>query len=419
MRRLFKNIKGLVGCYEAPPEWLAGQSMAEFPVLENAWLAVEEGRIAAFGSMTDFPGITDWSGLEIEDCEGRFVLPAWCDSHTHLVYASDRGGEFLERLQGKSYQEIAQSGGGILNSARSLRALPESTLLADAQHRLQHAMDQGTGAMEIKSGYGLTMEGELKMLRVIQALKEENAIPIKSTLLACHAIPEGDWDAPRWTAEVIQHLLPQVASEALADYVDAFCEEGYFGVDELNELLEATQQMGLRAKVHVNQFTALGGVAASVHWNALSVDHLEHLTAEDITALQGGLKNDQGPVFPVALPGCSHFLSIPYTPVRKLIDANLPVVIASDHNPGSAPSGNMTLVVQLAMVKMGMLPLEAIAAATINGAAAMELSHEVGVIAPGWRANVLVTTPMTGLEEIGYRFGDNPVEKVFINGILR
>ena len=263
------------------------------------------------------------------------------------------------------------------------------------------------------------MEGELKMLRVIQALKEENAIPIKSTLLACHAIPEGDWDAPRWTAEVIQHLLPQVASEALADYVDAFCEEGYFGVDELNELLEATQQMGLRAKVHVNQFTALGGVAASVHWNALSVDHLEQLTAEDITALQGGLKNDQGPVFPVALPGCSHFLSIPYTPVRKLIDANLPVVIASDHNPGSAPSGNMTLVVQLAMVKMGMLPLEAIAAATINGAAAMELSHEVGVIAPGWRANVLVTTPMTGLEEIGYRFGDNPVEKVFINGILR
>jgi imidazolonepropionase len=419
MRRLFKNIKGLVGCYESPPAWLEGRSMAEFPVLENAWLAIEEGRIAAFGSMTDFPGIIDWSGLEIEDCEGRYVLPAWCDSHTHLVYAADRGGEFLERLQGKSYQEIAEAGGGILNSARALRAMSENQLLEDATLRLQHAMDQGTGAMEIKSGYGLTIEGELKMLRVIQALKAKSPIPIKSTLLACHAIPEGDWDAKRWTAEVIEHLLPQVVSDGLADYVDAFCETGYFGVEELHALLAAAQAKGLRAKVHVNQFNSIGGVAASVQWNALSVDHLEELNDEDVSALQEGMKGANGPVFPVALPGCSHFLSIPFTPARKLMDANLPVVIGSDHNPGSAPSGNMTLAVQLGMVKMGMLPLEAIAAATINGAAAMELSQEVGVIAPGWRANLLITKPMAGLEQIGYRFGDNPVEKVFINGVLR
>jgi imidazolonepropionase len=254
---------------------------------------------------------------------------------------------------------------------------------------------------------------------VIQALKAKSPIPIKSTLLACHAIPEGDWDAKRWTAEVIEHLLPQVVSDGLADYVDAFCETGYFGVEELHALLAAAQAKGLRAKVHVNQFNSIGGVAASVQWNALSVDHLEELNDEDVSALQEGMKGANGPVFPVALPGCSHFLSIPFTPARKLMDANLPVVIGSDHNPGSAPSGNMTLAVQLGMVKMGMLPLEAIAAATINGAAAMELSQEVGVIAPGWRANLLITKPMAGLEQIGYRFGDNPVEKVFINGVLR
>lgn len=419
MRRLFKNIKGLVGCYEVPPKWLAGQSMAGFSVLENAWLAIEEGRVAAFGNMNDFPGITDWSGLEIEDCEGRYVLPAWCDSHTHLVYAADRGSEFLERLQGKSYQEIADGGGGILNSARALRNMSENQLLEDAEIRLNHAMNQGVGAMEIKSGYGLTIEGELKMLRVIQALKNQSSIPIKSTLLACHAIPEGNWDAMGWTNEVVRNLLPKAFDSGLADYVDIFCETGYFGVDELNVLLKAAESRGVRAKVHVNQFTSIGGVAASVAWNALSVDHLEELNHEDIESLKKGMNEDFGPVFPVALPGCSHFLSIPFTPVRKLMDANLPVVLGSDHNPGSAPSGNMTLAVQLGMVKMGMLPLEAIAAATINGAAAMEMSEEVGVIAPGWRANLIMTKPLSGLEQIGYRFGDNPVEKVFINGELR
>ena len=419
MRRLLKNIKGLVGAYEAPPSWLGGLAMGDFPVIENAWLAIEEGRIAAFGTMDSFPGIVDWSGLEIEDCDGRYVLPAWCDSHTHLVYAADRGGEFLDRLQGKSYQEIAENGGGILNSARALRAMPESDLMADAVKRLSLAMDQGTGAMEIKSGYGLTIEGELKMLRIIQALKKGSPIPIKSTLLACHAVPEGDWNASTWTDAAIKELIPAAIEQGLADYVDAFCETGYFSVEDLNKLLGAIEDSPLKAKVHVNQFSTLGGVAACVEHGALSVDHLEELSDEDLAALETTLERNKQPVFSVALPGCSHFLGIPYTPVRRLMDAGLPVALASDHNPGSAPSGNMTLVVQLAIIKMGMLPLEAIAAATINGAAAMELSHEVGVIAPGWRANLLITKPISGLEQIGYRFGENPVEKVLINGEQR
>ena len=419
MRRLLKNIKGLVGAYEAPPSWLGGLAMGDFPVIENAWLAIEEGRIAAFGTMDSFPGIVDWSGLEIEDCDGRYVLPAWCDSHTHLVYAADRGGEFLDRLQGKSYQEIAENGGGILNSARALRAMPESDLMADAVKRLSLAMDQGTGAMEIKSGYGLTVEGELKMLRIIQALKKGSPIPIKSTLLACHAVPEGDWNASTWTDAAINELIPAAIEQGLADYVDAFCETGYFSVEDLNKLLGAIEDSPLKAKVHVNQFSTLGGVAACVEHGALSVDHLEELSDEDLAALETTLERNKQPVFSVALPGCSHFLGIPYTPVRRLMDAGLPVALASDHNPGSAPSGNMTLVVQLAIIKMGMLPLEAIAAATINGAAAMELSHEVGVIAPGWRANLLITKPLNGLEQIGYRFGENPVEKVLINGEQR
>lgn len=393
--------------------------MGDFPVIENAWLAIEEGRIAAFGTMDSFPGIVDWSGLEIEDCDGRYVLPAWCDSHTHLVYAADRGGEFLDRLQGKSYQEIAENGGGILNSARALRAMPESDLMADAVKRLSLAMDQGTGAMEIKSGYGLTIEGELKMLRIIQALKKGSPIPIKSTLLACHAVPEGDWNASTWTDAAIKELIPAAIEQGLADYVDAFCETGYFSVEDLNKLLGAIEDSPLKAKVHVNQFSTLGGVAACVEHGALSVDHLEELSDEDLAALETTLERNKQPVFSVALPGCSHFLGIPYTPVRRLMDAGLPVALASDHNPGSAPSGNMTLVVQLAIIKMGMLPLEAIAAATINGAAAMELSHEVGVIAPGWRANLLITKPISGLEQIGYRFGENPVEKVLINGEQR
>jgi len=411
---LWKNIKGLVGAYESPPSRLSGSEMADFPVLQNAWLAIDAGKIADFGPMETFPGIVDWTGLEVVDCEGRYVLPAWCDSHTHLVFAAPRSKEFLSRLQGKTYHEIAEAGGGILNSARALQLMPEDQLFEEALVRLKRAIQTGTGAIEIKSGYGLDGEAELKMLRVIQRLKEAVSIPVRRTFLACHAVPEGNWTAESWTRYAVEDLLPRVQAEGLADYVDAFCEKGYFGLEELALLLDGATQHGLAAKVHVNQFNALGGVAFCANANAASVDHLEVLNPEDVEALKS---NAASGTMACALPGCSYFLGIPYTPVRELIQADIPVAIATDFNPGSAPSSNMERVVQLAILKMKMLPLEALAAATLNGAAAMDVSDRAGVIAPGRAANILVTKPMDGLEGFAYDFGEHAVEKVFIDGI--
>ena len=419
MRMLWKNIKGLVGAYDSPPIRLRGREMVDFPVLENAWLAIDSGEILDFGPMETFPGIADWTGLEVLDCEGRYALPAWCDSHTHLVFAADRSQEFLSRLQGKSYQEIAEAGGGILNSARALRAMSEDQLYADALSRLERAMKAGTGAIEIKSGYGLEDEAELKMLRVIRRLAEASSIPIRRTFLACHAVPEGIRDAAQWTHHVTEQLLPRVVQGGLADYVDAFCESGYFGLNEVQELLEASAQCGLPAKVHVNQFTAFGGVELCVNAGAVSVDHLEVMTEADLNVLQRNHEGGRPGTIACALPGCSYFLGIPYTPARELMERDVPVALASDYNPGSAPSSNMSRVVQLAILKMNMLPIEALAAATLNGAAAMEVSDRAGVIARGRRANLLLTRPMVGLEGFGYDFGEEPVEKVFIDGILR
>ncbi len=414
MRILFTHIKGLVGAYDEAPAYLAGADMNEFNLLEDAWLAVEDGRIADFGKMADFEGIADWSGLQVVNCEGRFVLPSWVDSHTHLVYAADRAGEFLDRLNGLSYQTIAERGGGILNSAARLQSLSEDELYAAARERLERALHDGIGAMEIKTGYGLTVEAELKMLRVIERLKKESPIPIKATLLGLHAVPSG-LTAAEWTATAINELLPQAAGSV--DYIDAFCEQGYFGLEETRAWLEAGRQAGIPAKVHVNQFNAFGGVALCAEFGARSVDHLEELDDADIPALQSTLNRAEGPLFPVALPGCSHFLSIPYTPGRALIDAGLPLALATDHNPGSAPSGSMRLAVQLAIVKMRLRPLEALAAATLNSAAAMDVADEVGTLTPGRRANLLITKPMGDLIEIGYRFGEDPVERVFMNGV--
>ena len=418
MRMLWKNIKGLVGAYDVPPLYLKGGEMRSLPVLEQSWLAIEDGVIVDFGSMADFPGIIDWSGLEVVDCEGKYVLPAWCDSHTHLVFAASRSGEFLSRLEGKSYQEIAAEGGGILNSARALQSLSETDLLADARNRLLRAIRTGTGSIEIKSGYGLTAEAELKILRVIRALKEEFTIPIKATFLACHAVPEGDWTAASWTAYMIKEALPVVANEGLADYVDAFCEKWYFGLEETQSLLDAASSLGMKAKVHVNQFNAFGGVKLCVNSDAVSVDHLEELNVEDVEALRRAADSGS-PTLATALPGCSYFLGIPYTPVHELMKADVPVALATDFNPGSAPSSNMNRVVQLAILKMKMHPLEAIAAATINGAAAMECSDRAGVIARGRAANVIVTRSMNGLEDLAYDFGEETVEKVFIDGIIQ
>lgn len=412
MRLLFTNIRGLVGAYDTPPAYLAGADMNAFPVLHDAWLAVEDGRVADFGLMADFQGIADWGGLQVVDCEGRFVLPSWVDSHTHLVYAADRSGEFLDRLNGLSYQTIAERGGGILNSARRLQEMDEDALYRAARERLEQALADGIGAMEIKTGYGLTVAAELKMLRVIARLKAESPIPIKATLLGLHAVPEGH-DAASWTRVAVEELLPAALATGTVDYVDAFCEKGYFGLEETRAWLAAGAAAGIPAKVHVNQFNAFGGIGLCAEFKARSVDHLEELGAGDVEALLG----QGGATMPVALPGCSHFLSIPYTPGRELIDAGLPLALATDHNPGSAPSGSMRLAVQLAVVKMRLRPLEALAAATINGAAAMDVADEVGTLSPGRRANVLVTRPMADLIEIGYRFGEDPIERVFMNGV--
>lgn len=417
MRMLWKNIKGLVGAYDAPPAHLKGGEMRSFPVLENAWLAIDDGCIADFGPMDTFPGIADWTGLEIIDCEGRYALPAWCDSHTHLVFAASRSQEFLSRLEGKTYQEIADAGGGILNSAQAIQALPESELLRDAEVRLARAMRSGTGAIEIKSGYGLTADAELKMLRIIRSLRESHSIPVKSTFLACHAVPSGGWTAASWTRHMVDDVLPRVADEGLADYVDAFCEKGYFGLEETEVLIKAAKAVGLKSKVHVNQFNAFGGVKLCVSQRSVSVDHLEVLELDDVEALRAAAQSPD-PTIATALPGCSFFLGIPYTPVRSLLDADVPVALATDYNPGSAPSSNMGRVVQLAILKMKMHPVEAIAAATLNGAAAMECSDRAGVIARGRAANVLLTREMNGLEDFAYDFGQEAVEKVFIDGVI-
>lgn len=413
MRMLFTHIKGLVGAFETAPAFVAGAQMNAFPVIHDAWLAIEDGRIADFGRMSDFQGIGDWTGLKVVDCEGRFVLPSWVDSHTHLVYAADRSGEFLDRLNGLTYQTIAERGGGILNSAARLQEMDEDALFDATRARLEKALADGIGAMEIKTGYGLSVEAELKMLRVIARLKAAAPIPIKSTLLGLHAVPKG-MDAASWTRMAIEDLLPAALATGGVDYVDAFCEHGYFGLEETRAWLKAAK---VPSKVHVNQFNAFGAVELCAGLGARSVDHLEELADGDVEALVSTLDREMGPMFPVALPGCSHFLSIPYTDGRKLIDAGLPLALATDHNPGSAPSGSMAFAVQLAIVKMRLRPLEAIAAATLNGAAAMDCAHEVGAIAPGFRANVLVTRPMSDLIEIGYRFGEDPVDRVFVNGV--
>ncbi|MFT4779340.1 MAG: imidazolonepropionase [Flavobacteriales bacterium] len=411
MKLLIKNIKGLVGARETNPGILSGAAMRELPILSNAWLAVEDGIIVDFGTMEEWGGITDWRDLEVIDASGKYLFPGWCDSHSHLVYAGNREGEFVDRIRGHSYAEIAANGGGILNSAMKLAEASEEELLVAALDRANSIIQMGTTALEIKSGYGLSVESELKMLRVIRKLSEILPIPIKSTFLGAHAFPteyKGREDA--YIDLIINEMLPAIAEENLADYIDAFLEEGYFSIEQVTRILDAGAKYGLKGKVHVNQFTANGGVKACVQRQCLTVDHLEELTAADVEALK------EGNTIPVALPSCSLFLSIPYTPARTLIDAGLPLALATDYNPGSTPSGNMNLVVGLACFKMKMLPEEAFNAATINGAAAMELEDEVGSITPGMRANFFLTKPMNSPYFLPYSFGENLVDEVFVNG---
>ncbi len=408
---LIKNAKAIYGLRPAGQNTVNGRAMAELPAIHDAWLTAEDGLITAFGPMADLPGITDWSGLTVIDATGRFVLPGWCDPHTHSIFAAPREEEFVDKINGLSYQEIAARGGGILNSAMKLRAMAEEELFAKAKARVEAMMHQGTVALEIKSGYGLSLDSELKMLRIAKRLKEVLPVRMKTTLLAAHALPpEFKADRTAYLDLICEQLIPQVAKEELADYVDVFCETNYFTVPEMERVLVAGAAHGLRGKVHVNQFTSIGGIQAAVKHGALSVDHLEVMEPADIEALAGS------GTIPTLLPSCSFFLRIPYGPARQLMERDLPVALATDHNPGTTPSGNMNFVLSLACIQMRMLPEEAINAMTMNSAAAMEVSDELGSITVGKRASLIITKEVPSLAYLPYAFGSDHIDTVLIDG---
>jgi len=408
MTTLFINIKELIQIRDKSILKVSGQEMSILPVIKNAFLLIEDDHIVDFGSMKSLGDISADKTIDIKD---RSILPTWCDSHTHLVFADSREEEFVDRINGLTYEEIAQKGGGILNSAKKLQNKSEDKLYDDAAKRLLDLIKMGTGAIEIKSGYGLTVESELKMLRVVKRLKENFSLPIKATFLGAHAIPEKFKNKREdYISLLINEMLPKIAFEKLADYIDVFCEKGYYTVEETDQILKAGRKHGLIPKVHVNQFNSIGGIKVSVENNALSVDHLEVLTDQDLEIL----KNSN--TIPVSLPSCSFFLGIPYTNARKIIDANLPLALASDYNPGSTPSGNMNFVVSLACIQMKISPEEAINAATINGAFALNISDKTGSISKGKLANFMITKPIKSYCFLPYSFGQAHIESVFLNG---
>lgn len=414
MKLLIKNIKKLVQVEEKPRLKVAGADMKILPCIEDAWLAIEDDKIVDFGKMDDFPGIADWSGLEVIDATDKLVFPSWCDSHTHIVFAASREQEFVDRINGLTYQEISKRGGGILNSAKRLQDASEDELVESALKRLNEVMMLGTGAIEIKSGYGLSVESELKMLRVIKKLKTLSPLTIKATFLGAHAIPtEFKEKKQDYISLIINEMLPQIAEEKLADYCDVFCENGYYTAEETIQVLTAAKSHGLIPKVHAEQLSNSGGVKAGVKVGAISVDHLEYVNDEDIEAL----KNSD--TMPTILPGAQFFLQEPFPPARKMIDAGLPLAIASDYNPGSSPSGNMNFMISLACVQYKMTPEEAINAATINSAYAMNLSQTHGSIAIKKQANIFITKEIPGYEFLPYSFANNLVETVIINGQIK
>jgi len=389
---------------------VSGDEMKMLPMINNAYLIIKNDEIVDFGEMSNFQ---NESNTEIIDCTGQIILPTWYDSHTHIVYAGNREQEFVDTINGLSYEEIANNGGGILNSAKKLQVISEEELYQQSVERLDEVIKLGTGGIEIKSGYGLTVDAELKMLRTIKKLKENYNIPIKATFLGAHAVPaEYKGNKQGYLDLIINEMLPLISKENLADYIDIFCETGYFSVDDTEQILAAGKQYGLTPKTHVNQFTSIGGIQKSIEYNALTVDHLELVSDEDLEAL----KNSE--TMPVALPSCSYFLSIPYTPARQLIDHGLALALATDYNPGSTPSGNMNFVISTACIKMKMTPEEAINAATLNGAYAMGISGTHGSIAKGKKANIIITKPINSYNVLPYSFGSNNIDKVVINGIF-
>lgn len=408
MITLITNIKELLQVREISVSKVSGAEMALLPTIKNAFLVIENNLISNFGLMENLPEL---NADEVIDATGKIVLPSWCDSHTHIVYAGNREQEFVDRINGFSYEEIANRGGGILNSAKKLNETSEEEIYEQSKVRLEEVMHLGTGAVEIKSGYGLTIEGELKMLRVIKKLAENYPIEIRATFLGAHAFPlHYKENKQGYIDEIITKMLPEIDQNKLAHYIDVFCETGYFSVTETEKIMAAGIQFGLKPKIHVNQFNSIGGIQAGIKFKALSVDHLEVMNPEDIEAL----KNTE--TMPVALPSCSYFLSIPYTPAREMIKAGLPIALATDFNPGSTPSGNMNFVVATACIKMKMTPEEAINAATINGAYAMGISETHGSITKGKKANLILTKPVSSYYQIPYAFGSNLIESVFIEG---
>ncbi|WP_027878895.1 imidazolonepropionase [Mesoflavibacter zeaxanthinifaciens] len=408
MSILITNIKSLLQVRENCPSFISGNDMKTLPTIEDAYLLIENDTIISYGPMEDAASIEAETTI---DATGKFVLPTWCDSHTHIVYAGNRELEFVDRINGLTYEEIANRGGGILNSAKTLQNTSEEELYNQSIARVKTVMKLGTGALEIKSGYGLTPEAELKMLRVIKRIKKEFPVKVRATFLGAHALPQHYKNNKQgYLDEIINVMLPLIEKEQLADYIDIFCEKGYFDLDDTKQIIEAGKKHHMASKIHVNQFNAFGGVALAVENNALSVDHLEEMNDDDIEVLKGSN------TMPVALPSCSYFLSIPYTPARKMIDAGLPLALATDYNPGSTPSGNMNFVVSTACIKMKMTPEEAINAATINGAYAMGIEKQYGSITRGKKANVIITKQIPSYYYLPYSFGENNIETVIING---
>lgn len=408
MSLLVKNIGTLVGIDESHREWVEGKAMSEIGTIKNGWLLTDGCRIADYGTMDSMPSI---EGCEVLDAEGGWLLPSFCDSHTHLVWAGSRDQEFLDKLNGLSYEEIAKRGGGILNSADRLHDTSEDELYRQAMERVEEIIANGTGLVEIKSGYGLTLEDELKMLRVIRRISETSPIAVRATFLGAHAVGRAYAGRQQeYVNYVCRDMLPAVAQQGIAQFVDVFCDRGFFTVEQTAQIMKEAAKYGIRAKIHANELAVSGGVEVGVEHNALSVDHLESMGDEQIAALKGSK------TMPTMLPGCAFFLGISYPPARKMIEGGLPVALASDFNPGTAPSGNMRFVVALASIKMKMTPAEAINAATLNSAYAMGESRDYGSITRGKVANFFITKPMPSLAYIAYAHQTPIIRHIVLNG---
>ena len=408
-RILLINIKKLLQIRSIETSYVSGKEMSKIPCIESAYLLINNSLIEKFGEMKNSP--KDFDKFIVIDCKDKMVLPSWCDSHSHIVFSGNRSNEFIDRIKGLSYNEIASNGGGILNSVDILRNTNKEDLLKQSSIRIKEVINQGTGAIEIKSGYGLNMESEKKMLEVISEIKKQNDIIVKSTFLGAHAFPREFINNKKEYIDLITNrMIPEYNEAKLIDFVDVFCEKGYFDIEQSESVLSKAQELGIRAKIHVNQFNSFGGIGLALKYDALSVDHLEVLTEQDLSELK------QGSTMPVALPTCSYFLGINYAPGRKIIDNGLPLAIASDFNPGSSPSGNMNFVVSTACIKMKLTAEEAINAATINGAYAMGISDKVGSITEGKVANLIITKDINSINEIPYSFGSGKISKVILAG---